>query len=81
MNATWEVGNMLDAFNERTDWILNALKNFTITPVWTGSSWLFEIATLEGKMRCDFGDWIIKGVKGELYPCRPDIFNETYEKI
>jgi hypothetical protein len=37
------------------------------------------IATLEGKMRADLGDWIIKGVKGEVYPCKPDIFEATYE--
>jgi hypothetical protein len=38
-----------------------------------------EIPTLEGTMRADKGDWIIKGVKGELYPCKPDIFAATYE--
>ena len=37
------------------------------------------IKTLEGEMRGDLGDWIIRGVKGELYPCKPDIFAETYE--
>ncbi len=37
------------------------------------------IPTLEGKMLCDTGDWIIKGVKGEFYPCKPDIFELTYE--
>ncbi len=37
------------------------------------------IHTLEGDHRCDLGDWIIKGVKGELYPCKPDIFAMTYE--
>ena len=39
------------------------------------------IHTLEGDMKAIKGDWIIKGVKGELYPCKPDIFEETYEKI
>lgn len=38
-----------------------------------------EIKTLEGVMRADRDDWIIKGVKGELYPCKPDIFALTYE--
>lgn len=38
-----------------------------------------EITTLEGKMRAERGDWIIRGVKGELYPCKPDIFAATYE--
>lgn len=37
------------------------------------------IKTLEGVMRANLGDWIIKGVKGELYPCKPDIFEATYE--
>ena len=37
------------------------------------------IRTLEGTMRADPGDWIIRGVKGELYPCKPDIFEATYE--
>lgn len=38
-----------------------------------------NIHTLEGTMRADIGDWIIKGVKGEFYPCKPDIFEATYE--
>ena len=37
------------------------------------------INTLEGAMVAQPGDWIIKGVKGELYPCKPDIFEATYE--
>lgn len=37
------------------------------------------IETLEGVHRVSHGDWIIKGVKGELYPCKPDIFEATYE--
>ena len=40
-----------------------------------------SISTLEGVMEAQFEDWIIKGVKGELYPCKPDIFEETYEKV
>lgn len=39
------------------------------------------ISTLEGEMRCQPGDWIIKGVKGEFYPCKPDIFAATYEAV
>ena len=38
-----------------------------------------EIKTLEGTMTASKGDWIIKGVKGEFYPCKPDIFALTYE--
>lgn len=39
------------------------------------------IQTLEGTMTANRGDWIIKGVKGELYPCKPDIFEATYEAV
>lgn len=39
-----------------------------------------SIKTLEGIMVANQGDYIIKGVKGEIYPCKPYIFNETYEK-
>lgn len=39
------------------------------------------IFTLEGVMTAHVGDWIIKGVKGEFYPCKPDIFEETYEVV
>ncbi len=40
-----------------------------------------EIPTLEGRMVANLGDWIIKGVKGEVYPCKPDIFDASYEKV
>ena len=40
-----------------------------------------KIFTLEGKMNADVNDWIIKGVKGEFYPCKPDIFAQTYEAV
>lgn len=40
-----------------------------------------EIPTLEGVMTANIGDWIIKGVSGEVYPCKPDIFEMTYEKV
>ena len=39
------------------------------------------IATIEGDMRAKPNDWIIKGIKGEFYPCKPDIFEQTYEKV
>ena len=45
-----------------------------------GEKMWIEIPTLEGVMRANYGDWIIKGVKGEFYPCKPDIFEATYEK-
>lgn len=39
------------------------------------------IHTLEGDHNAEFGDWIIKGIKGEFYPCKSDIFEVTYEKV
>lgn len=41
----------------------------------------FWVRTLEGEMRCGYGDWLIRGVKGEVYPCKPDIFEMTYEAV
>jgi len=39
------------------------------------------ITTLEGEHIASVGDWIIKGVKGEFYPCKPDIFEATYDEV
>ena len=48
-------------------------------PERTVYSYSYYINTLEGKMAVSVGDWIITGVKGEKYPCKPDIFEATYE--
>lgn len=40
-----------------------------------------QIVTLEGVMRGEVGDFIIQGVNGEIYPCKPDIFEKTYEPV
>ena len=39
------------------------------------------ISTLEGEMRADIGDWIITGIRGEQYSCKPDVFERTYERV
>lgn len=49
--------------------------------IYTGGPLVIEIDTLEGTMRAEPGDWIIKGVAGEFYPCRADIFAATYEEV
>ena len=41
----------------------------------------FVINTLEGQMRADVGDYIITGIKGEKYPCKSDVFEQTYEEV
>lgn len=45
---------------------------------WSVGGYCF-INTLEGRMNAYVGDWIIRGVQGEFYPCKPDIFEATYE--
>ena len=40
-----------------------------------------EVKTLEGAMLANLNDWIIKGVNGEFYPCKPEIFEKTYEQV
>lgn len=42
---------------------------------------VLEIETLEGTMRADAGDWLIRGTMGELYPCKPDVFEKKYRPI
>jgi len=46
-----------------------------------GQVYSLVIETLEGEMKAMRNDWIIKGVKGEFYPCKPDIFEATYELV
>lgn len=59
----------------RNDIITHEFGKHYTTPAWC------EIKTLEGIMVAKTGDYIIKGVSGELYPCKPDIFEKTYEKV
>ena len=63
---------------ERTPELIALVKAGAIEYVPSGK---LCILTLEGEMTADRGDWIIKGVKGELYPCKPDIFAATYEAV
>lgn len=48
---------------------------------WSQGTSELKIHTLEGVMTASSGDWIIKGVAGEFYPCKPDIFDATYDKV
>lgn len=68
--------------DEDPEWIIKAIEKGI---VWLNNKGTknvnMEILTLEGKHIAKRGDYIIKGVKGELYPCKPDIFEMTYEKI
>lgn len=55
----------------------------SLNSVWKPNPFQGELCifTLEGVMRANVGDWIIRGIKGELYPCKPDIFSATYEPV
>lgn len=48
---------------------------------WTLDDERYPIQTLEGVMYASPNDWIIKGVNGEFYPCKPDIFEKSYEEV
>ena len=63
--------------SETPEWILEALNSGVL--VRFGDR--VQVRTLEGVMTASPGDYIIKGVDGELYPCKPDIFEKTYEKV
>lgn len=59
------------------DWLQEAFDTEKV--ISHGDSYVID--TLEGAMTCGNGDYIIRGVHGELYPCKGDIFHETYSKI
>lgn len=66
---------------EDPEWIIEAIKKGTIWFVNYEANKTCEmiIKTLEGSMKANQGDYIIKGINGEIYPCKPDIFEKTYE--
>lgn len=70
-----------DALKHRTDDGLVVARTDPAGRTITNLGHSLCVETLEGVMRVDDGDWIIKGVKGELYPCKPDIFAATYEEV
>jgi hypothetical protein len=64
-------------------WICDALRNgdAVINPATDKTPCQMAIHTLEGVMIANFGDYIIRGTKGEIYPCKPDIFKTIYEEV
>jgi hypothetical protein len=65
-------GDNASAFVE---WAIQSERTFTVC----GDE--MQIETLEGTMTANIGDWIIRGVEGEFYPCKPGIFAKTYEAV
>lgn len=62
-------------------WLVDGMFERTVLPSYDDEVKELYIETLEGRMTVSVGDWIIRGVKGELYPCKPDIFEATYEVV
>ena len=60
---------------------LCAIGHLGLEPIVKHNPTRIEIETLEGVMVASVGDYIIKGVNGEFYPCKPDIFEKTYEPV
>lgn len=73
-----EVFDFLDGANYKETKSVEELEDFSQRMLEQG---YIEIETLEGIMKAGFGDYIIKGIKGEFYPCKPDIFQATYEEV
>lgn len=64
------------------DWVSEAYNNGILAYKEVGNTPPeLYVKTLEGDMKCDYKDYIIKGVNGELYSCKPDIFEKTYEQF
>lgn len=73
----WQwLGNVYEPWLDNKPFVLDN-KPFVVD----ASNGKLEIPTLEGTLTASVGDWIIRGVKGEFYPCKADIFALTYEEV
>jgi hypothetical protein len=67
---------------EDPDWIIEALRKDEVAIYSNGGKDIYmTIETLEGTMTANVGDYVIRGINGEIYPCKPDIFEKTYELV
>lgn len=64
----------------RPDWLVEGFRDGTVY-YQGGNAPYLTIETLQGPVRADLGDWIIQGLGGELYPCKPAIFSLTYDPV
>ncbi|QZA69098.1 hypothetical protein 010DV004_161 [Bacillus phage 010DV004] len=76
-----EVEAFLFDVDPAPDWFSKRVASREIVVGYEGHSAFCLIPTLEGQMYGSAGDYIIKGIQGEIYPCRADIFEVTYEKV
>ena len=68
-----------DSIKVADSWVRCYRNDIVLFSQYGGEVIYIEIKTLEGTTRAELGDYIIKGVQGEFYPCKPDIFEATYE--
>lgn len=78
-----DIGAVFDCGDDLPDWLAEALNG---DPGTTGAIWFdhrraLKIGTLEGFHEASPGDFIIRGVAGEIYPCKPEIFAATYDEV
>jgi hypothetical protein len=80
--AFYEIKSGKEVSIDDPEWKSELYERYIQEEDWEEGSLPYGIVeTLEGGMIAHYGDWIIKGVKGELYPCKPDIFESTYEPV
>lgn len=72
-------GGGVDNRDDVLRWMGTDLASNSLAPAYSALGGGIVMLTLEGEMDADPGDWIIKSVKGEFRPCKPDIFEATYE--
>ncbi|WP_373738318.1 hypothetical protein [Jeotgalibaca porci] len=70
-----------DSIKVADSWVRRYRNDIDLFSQYGGEVLYIEIKTLEGAMRAELGDYIIRGLQGELYPCKPDIFEATYELV
>ena len=70
-----------EALKSNDSWVRLYVNEIHLISQYAGEVLYIEIDTLEGTMRANLGDYIIKGIQGEFYPCKPDIFEQTYEEV
>ena len=75
----WNPGDLGEA-GILVGWLTRSGAEFS-HPSGEGPTTTLAISTIEGVMVAQPGDWIIRGVQGEFYPCKPDIFTATYEAV
>lgn len=73
--------NGLEDYLDIVHWMNDSGNTFAMAGEIQYTTPLMLIPTLEGMMAASPGDWIVRGVQGEFYPCKPDIFDQTYEAV